>query len=364
MIAIAVVAADLWRTGCSVDYWGYHENAGHCLQQVWLPPYHFEENHHWLPYIDHAMDLQEKVERMGSPPEPDESTASGATKMVERLETADDTMQLYRINTKTPRFLDIVTGHAVLGRPLCPAGLYLECVAAAFNLDHEEGSQFAFQDCSFEAPLGVALDSDVKIKLCKSGKIADCWTFEVTSSTATTKSVIYACGSLVCGATSDSPHQRLVSRRIRELEGMKDLELLRKDRAYAVFSRVVKYSDILKGITTIRFADTEALAQVDIPAPSAPESQIQTSGAQAYDTVALDVFIQVCGLLINSHSMCPEDSAYVAVGATSIRIDPNCDLTKARNWTVHAMFEPGEVGMAKGDVFVLGPDGNMAGVMA
>ena len=362
--AIAAIAADLWRIGVSVDHWGYHENAGHGLQQVWLPPYHFEENDHWLPYVDHATDLQKKLETMSSHTKPDESTTSGGTGLVARLETGDHSTGAFRINTRSRRFQDIVTGHAVLGRPLCPAGLYLECISAAFNFDHQEGCEFVFQDCSFEAPLGTALDNDVRIRLCKSGKNADFWAFEVSSSTTTTKSVMHACGSLARGGASEISYQRLVSRRIQEMNGMNDLELLRKDRAYGVFSRVVKYSDMLKGISTIRFADTEALAQIDTPVLSVQESQAQINGAQAYGAIALDVFIQVCGLLINSHSMCLEDSAYVAVGATSIRIDQDCHFSKARKWTVYAVFEQSENGKAKGDVFAQRPDGNMAVVMA
>ncbi|KAL8864989.1 MAG: hypothetical protein Q9174_007134, partial [Haloplaca sp. 1 TL-2023] len=277
---IAATAANLWLNGVSVHHWGYHENAGHVLQQVWLPPYHFEENTHWLPYVDHAMDLQKQLETMSIPTKPDASPTSAVTSLVARLETRDGGTGAFRINTKSGRFQDVVTGHAVLGRPLCPAGLYLECVASAFNLDHQETPDFAFQDSSFEAPLGAALDRDVRIQLCKSTEIADRWTFEVSSSTTTTKNVMHAHGSLVSGRASKNPHQRLVSRRIREMEGMNDLEVLHKEKAYAVFSRVVKYSELLKGISTIRFADTEALAQVNIPLPSAQESQIQVKGSK------------------------------------------------------------------------------------
>lgn len=70
------------------------------------------------------------------------------------------------------------------------------------------------------------------------------------------------------------------------------------------------------------------------------------------------------GLLINSHSICPADSAYLAVGADSSRIAEFCDLEKCKEWTVYAVCEEVERSKAKGDVFVMRPSGEVASIMS
>ena len=70
------------------------------------------------------------------------------------------------------------------------------------------------------------------------------------------------------------------------------------------------------------------------------------------------------GLLINCRSICPADSAYLAVGADSIRIAEFCDPEKCKEWTVYAVFEEVERSKARGDVFVMRPSGEVALVMS
>lgn len=127
------------------------------------------------------------------------------------------------------------------------------------------------------------------------------------------------------------------------------------------FTRVVDYSVVFQGISLIKFADTD---------PGAHQYPL-------WDTIIRDDCIEVLrchfagrfrssvwGLLINSHSVCPADSAYLVVGADSSRIAEFCDLEKCKEWTVYAVFEEVERSKAKGDVFVMRPSGEVALVMS
>ncbi|KAL8751877.1 MAG: hypothetical protein Q9199_006133, partial [Rusavskia elegans] len=361
MDTIASITTDLWRQGIDVSFWGFH-SPRLSLQQVWLPPYHFQETRHWLPYIDHAM---ENLQGRGTPS--DQTTQSppiDVEKLVIRLNPqAHGDVERFDITTSTRRYIDIVTGHSVLRRPLCPAGMYMECVAMAAQLllaDPKVHSGLALDNCTFECPLGVDPDRGVTIDLQKHlSKTA--WSFEISSrsrSQENAKSSIHAKGNVSYRNNVHLHHyQRLISRRVHEIHNSADLESLRKDKAYMVFTRVVDYSEIFRGISLIKFADTEALAHVNVPC-GAPASE-----TTVFDTISLDVFVQVCGLLINSHSICPADSAYLAVGADSIRITETCDLDKCKEWTVYAVFEPVEQSKARGDVFVMRPSGELEIVM-
>ncbi|KAL8898519.1 MAG: hypothetical protein Q9192_002045 [Flavoplaca navasiana] len=271
-------------------------------------------------------------------------------------------LEHFDINTTTPRYIDIVTGHAVLGRPLCPAGLYMECVAMATQLlldDQEPPGGLILENCTFKHPLGINRNRAVALKLQnRSTKAA--WSFEVSSRPRDQKRTewsLHSKGHVSYRVDMQLQHyQRLVSRRVQEIQNSTDLESLRQSKAYMVFSRVVDYSGIFKGISSIKFADTEALGHVNVPLrPSTSE----TKTLKSCDTISLDIFVQVCGLLINSHHICPKDDAYLAVGADSIQITETCALEKCREWNVYTVFEPVARSKARGDVFVMRQSGEL-----
>ncbi|KAL8729519.1 MAG: hypothetical protein Q9166_004691 [cf. Caloplaca sp. 2 TL-2023] len=359
---MASMTSDLWRQGVDVSFWNFSNPREQGLQQVWLPPYHFQETRHWLDYVDHAMQAVNGKPSM----EADTTAAVEQPKLITRIVPSDQ----FSINTSTGRFVDVVTGHSVLGRPLCPAGMYVECayMAAQQLLSDQKSHSVSIDNCTFELPLGVDSDRAVKIDM----RVHPCgtaWSFEVSSVPIGTSSAVesqeksanlstHAKGDITFADNLQLQHyQRLISPRVQEINEFADCESLRKDKAYMIFARVVAYSSIFKGITSVKFGDTEALANIDIPLQArTPVSE--TTATKSCDSISLDVFVQVCGLLINSHSICPVDSAYLAVGADSISISQTCDLEECKEWTVYATFEP--IGdKAKGDVFVMRRSGEL-----
>ncbi|KAL8754939.1 MAG: hypothetical protein Q9184_004954 [Pyrenodesmia sp. 2 TL-2023] len=349
--------ANLWRAGISVSYWNFQSPAEAGLRQVWLPPYHFQETRHWLPYVDHAM---EALEARQTSDKTRNRTMEQATLEVPQLirqirSSAEEAA--FEIDPRHPRFVDIVAGHAVLARPLCPAGMYLECaiLAAQLNFDGQTQSHsIGFEDCSFESPLGLSADQGtITMRLHKSlGQSR--WSFSMSSSLkrqSRKQPAVHAKGhiDLVNDVRMDE-WQRLVSRRVGELQKNKDLETLRKDKVYRLFSRVVDYSEIFRGISVMRFADSEAVAEVNL---SCQPSESSTSVGCGCDAISLDIFLQVCGLLINSHDNCPSDAAYLAVGTDFLSIAPSSQNKPTAAYTVYATFEPVRDNHTKGDVFVL-----------
>lgn len=67
MQVVCNATVNLWRQGVSVSYWNFHSPNGQGPEQVWLPPYHFQENRHWLPYIDHpTKSLDDRLQTDGT----------------------------------------------------------------------------------------------------------------------------------------------------------------------------------------------------------------------------------------------------------------------------------------------------------
>ncbi|KAL8946954.1 MAG: hypothetical protein Q9222_006719, partial [Ikaeria aurantiellina] len=358
MESLCRVTMNLWREGLSPSYWGFCDKG---TRQMWLPPYHFVDTRHWLPYVDHAMEAMRQ-----RPDKHTESPNLGHEKLIRRLQSYhSDGIERFALNTHCQRFNEIVSGHSVLGWPLCPAGMYLEAAfmaAQVLNPDWQ-GYGLCFEDCSIEGPLGIDANREVLIELSKESQLA--WSLSYSSllkSQKTNKPVTHCKGRMSLSKDNliQTCHRRLISRRMQDIQRSQSAESLRKDKAYVVFSRVVNYADFFKGISSIKFRGTEALAEVVVP-PSTSISE--TTAIERCDTASMDVCIQVCGLLVNSHEICPADWAYLAVGMERICIAQSTDLDKCRQWTVYAMFEVVEEGKVKGDIFVMHRNGELVATM-
>lgn len=368
MQIICDATANLWREGISVSFWDLHSPTQQAVQQVWLPPYHFQDTRHWLPYIDHAMELLEGQKGLrGTESQDNEETSVACPPLIKQiiLAKANAGTEDFEINTSHPCYADIVSGHAVLGRPLCPAGMYLACAAAAaqLSLNGVAGPSICFKNCSFESPLGMASNREVRMSLRKGDTEAK-WAFDLSSSPkghAFKKSAVHGKGDIsFVHDLQTQYYQSLVSRRINELQGSKGLESLKGSKAYQMFSRIVNYSEMFQGIADIKFADTEAVAEVNAPC-QAPDAN--GSGQVLCDAVSLDIFLQVCGLLINSHDSCPSDSAYLAVSVDSLCMARTSNSKQTASYNVYTVFDRQKDNQARGDVYVL-QDGEMVVVMA
>lgn len=345
---LSTATMDLWQSGVAASYWGFHPLQVTKTKQVWLPPYQFERTSHWMTYTDHAVEMSKVAATEKSPLE--ESTSS-KLRLVELRGQSNE----YTMNTQAQRYTDIVSGHAVLNKALCPAAMYMECAVMAAQLKpgNLKGQVPWFENLTFEAPLGLDKDRDTTITLNESGKG---WSFtaqSVSKSDPKRKSVLHAKGDFGFTATTQlHRYQRLVTDRMRHLQ-MSDTETLKSKRAYGLFSRIVRYAELLKGISSITLGDSEASAVIQVP----PGASTQDSSATSLcDCVTFDAFIQVVGLLINSSDQCSSDEVFVATGVENFSMSLACDFDRCKEWTVFAMFTPTENSKAMGDVFVLTRD--------
>ncbi|KAF5871074.1 putative polyketide synthase protein [Botrytis fragariae] len=360
MAVLSTITTNLWREGIPVSFWDFlspSKEAGY--KQIWLPPYQFQRTPHWLENIDRVIEAQEKISSTTS--KPAEELQIEAPKQL--VTSKDGSRREYRIHIDTERFTKIVSGHAVRRQPLCPASMYMECAAMALQIagaDVETKSIF-FDGLTFQAPLGVDMDREVSLLLEESSE-PQTWTFVVKSSLKTdskSRSTIHAKGMI--GLTTQaqlSTYERLISDRINALVKQPDTEKLFSKRAYGLFSTVVHYSDFLHGISNIIMDGNQAIADIELP--TFPVEVQESTINHICDTIALDTFIQVVGLLINSSSHCSSDEVYVATGVDStIMSASSCNFADCKSWTVYAMFTPTSNTQATGDIYVFTRDGKL-----
>ncbi|TVY17072.1 3-methylorcinaldehyde synthase [Lachnellula arida] len=362
---ISDVTAKLWLEGISLSYINFGNVS---FKQVWLPPYAFERTSNWLPYVDpvkealHAQQLQQHL------PEPQHPAEIVPLRLVN---PCLGTPKQFSIGTHTERFQSIVNGHNVIGNPLCPAALYLEAaiMAVQSSMGNLEKHSLSFWDFRIEAPLGIDHRRNALITLEGNGEGQD-WSFVLTSSVSgqpNSKPTIHAkAGFKFAPAQSVQElrqfqyYQRFANARLAAFQLSADTETIKMSRAYKLFARVVNYSSIFKGMYSLTIVGNEVLAELELPAASETD---ESSAVRSCDTIALDNFVQVIGLLMNTSDICTEDEAFLAVGADNITMSPICDLESVRKYRVFASFTSDGSNKATGDIFVLTADSTLVAVI-
>ncbi|KAK8137267.1 6-methylsalicylic acid synthase [Apiospora sp. TS-2023a] len=358
------VAAELWREGITATSWRFLTPVDSHLRHVWLPPYSFDRPKHWLDHIDHAAEEHKKAQCLSNGVLDDPQSYS---KLPPRLVSysgvndGDPDSHIFRLNTNTQRYVKIVQGHSVRGKPLCPASVYMEAAVMALDLlgVTVRGASITFWDTVFSRPLGC--DPNLQVALILTPHLTDkpgMRDFSVKSSPRTT----HAEGSVEIATTlvGHQPDSRLLMEKIAMLRNNQDSETLKSTTAYRLFSRVVEYAGLMQGIVNITLGPMEAVARIQAPKTSFTGSE--STVTDFYDAITLDTFIQVLGLLVN-HSTSLEstgknDDIYVASSIGKMRLSP-VDFSTPQVWTAYAAYSMVHTKTASGEVYVLSEKGEV-----
>jgi acyl transferase domain-containing protein len=350
--------AKLWVNGITASFWPFLSSRETGVKQIWLPPYIFNRSRAWLENVDRATEIQKAVQAgtvAAAPPPPPTHLVTQTRK--------DAKSAHFEVHIATKRFSSIVSGHAVRRRPLCPASMYMECATMAgqtlAGIQSTTKKYLYFDDLQFESPLGVDLSKKLSLAL-EDVANSSAWKF-VLSSVAPDqpKPTIHARGKLRFGEPAGlEKHQALVFSQMTMLAAKPDTETLMSTRAYGLFSQVVTYADLLKGISSITMDGNHASAVIKLPRDHVGEKE--TTACNVCDTVSLDAFVQVVGLLINSSDNSTVNDCFVATGIKTTVMTGSCDFLKNKSWTVYARYSMINANKAEGEVFVLKPDYSIA----
>lgn len=355
--AISLATAALWREGLSTSFWAFLTPKESGLKSVWLPPYQFQHKKYWLDWVD-PVDQERRAASKDHGGTGETVTARLVTPLGSVTGFNQASAMQFAIHTATRRFTNIVSGHAIRGHPLCPASMYMECVVMATQTMSSEVSfqNLKFENISFQGALGLSHGRNVLLTTEETGQYLT-WQFSFVSSRELSpdnkpgrpRSTTHAKGRFSVVSSSDLRLlERIMLSRMQQLMVDPRAEKLNASRAYSLFSRVVDYAPCLRGISSITILGSHAVAQVERPA--VPVDTQGSTAAIVSDTVALDTFIQVLGLLINSSDACPHDEVYIATAIDSILLQ-DCNFGTCGSWTVYVMSSPVS---AKGDFDVAG----------
>ena len=362
MSALCSITLDLWREGIAATYWNFKTPQQTGVSQIWIPPYQFEKTPHWMPYKDPIIEVL-RSRRLGDSLPTDSDHVGEESRLVSFLEPSSKFEDQFSVNTSTERFVKIVSGHTVLGQPVCPASLYMECAIMAVQLSFGsiENQALWFEDLTFDTPLGVDPQRKCSLTL-KREENQLAWAFSIRSldrKDSKSRSTLHARGKV--GFTrlpQFHRYHRLVQSRMEDFEKKQHTECLRGQRAYKLFSRVVQYAPFMRSLSSVTLGEDEATARIEVPNAHLKDSE--STATSVCDAISLDGFIQALGLLTNSSDHCGGDEAFLATGIESFSMSLNCDFSRCRSWNVYTMFSLIDGVKARGDVYIFHSDGTMA----
>ncbi|KAI9647086.1 hypothetical protein NHQ30_005088 [Ciborinia camelliae] len=365
---ISATVSALWESGISLTHWSFLPSLAPDFRQIWLPPYQFERTLHWRENIDRTIEMQETCSNVAK-----DTQLQEPLRYLPQLITIRATIleqpgvAEFLVNTESQRFSKIVGGHAVRGRPLCPASMYMECVVMAIQLliGDIKNESLVFDKLDFHAALGLYPKGEVVMQLVKTDRAERSWRFTICTSNPNTtkpKQVLHASGAIALLPDSlPDTFQRLIAGPIEKLEKDENAENLMSKRAYGLFHLVVDYEPFFRGIKRVKMDEWEAIATISVPEDQ-PSREESTSWLIC-DTVTIDAFIQVVGLLMNSSSAVSKEEVMVMVGIEHTVISPACNMTDAKDWRVYAKFCFTQDGQPMGDVFVSSQDGGLVAML-
>ncbi|KAH8900522.1 polyketide synthase [Thozetella sp. PMI_491] len=352
--------ANLWREGLASTHWGFLSPDDIDLHAIWLPPYSFDSHKAWLKHVDHAAqeaNIASFHQLVGR-----KTSRSGLTELVayQGIVGLDNLSHAFDIHTTTERYTEIVKAHAVRGKPLCPASMYME--VAAMGLDkiglQLRDKTLVMQDILFSRPLGCGKGLKLKLNLVQTPSPRNgSWHYAVQSASGST----FSEGDIVL-ATSPYPdldlYESLTSASINMLKRDPNNEKLGKRTAYSLFAKVVAYGDLLRGISSITMAHRQALAEIRVP--DAPFTTSESTVSDMLDATTLDNFIQVLGLLINCQNASESgDEIYIASAINKMVISPT-RFQDVQSWTVYATYSDSDSRSITGSIFAFSETGTLA----
>jgi len=348
---------NLWKWGHHVQFWPFHQVQKDHYTSINLPPYQFEKTTHWLDWKERS----ESIITPTDPAVPLEPLMSEDTLMIFVGYRDENSREAeFAANPRSTQWRAHVSGHAVLAEPLCPAPMYVELSTRGARLLHTDGKSGLYiplvEAIEIKAPLGLAQDRIVTMIMTELENLS--WKWEIFSQPQDQKAspIGHANGRISLqvegpGLLADfSRYEKLICYdRFEALKSDPNSEALQGKMVYKVFSKVVNYSDWYKGVTSVFSRGGEAIGRVAPPAQS-------TDGLADMITspLALDSFIQVSGLHINSLNECGPGQVFVCTKLDRIQISPHfeADHPETRSWDVFTNFSrPGEKTVSN-DIFV------------
>jgi acyl transferase domain-containing protein/thioesterase domain-containing protein/SAM-dependent methyltransferase/acyl carrier protein len=345
---LANITKSLFEESRHFAFWPFHPSDKDRYNMVDLPPYQFERNHHWLPYIDLAIS-NKPIENI--PQEAHYLTFRGFSDNSRRA-------AIFNIDSRSERLQLLVKGHAVLDTPLCPASAYVDLASqAAVLLEGGEAKAVLpqLEDLRIEAPLGLDDSSVITLSLTRLKSFSNAWAAQFESAKTKCATIIHARVSVYLRTTSSTPPPAFSSFN-RLIDAGAPEQLLQDQHAqslsgpviYALFGKTVTYDGFYRGLKKIASAERETAALIVLP-----RTELTSLCVSPCDPIAMDNFLQVAGIHVNFLHQALNDEVFIANHIDNIMLGSGDFLSNPeREFLVYAKYSEINDRAVTSDIFV------------
>jgi len=347
-LELANIAKSFAERGQPAAFWPFHSSDNGRYNILDLPPYQFERNIHWLPYIE------PKLAKSGGELPSEEHPYlrfNGYSDASRRIAT-------FTVDRQSERLRLLVEGHAVLGMPLCPASAYVDLArqAAVLLLSADTKSAVPqFENLCIEAPLGLGNSSNVVLSLTQTLDSSNAWSASFESVKGDNVSTIHARVTIRLRARNDaspsafSSFDRLVDANASErLLEDQQAQCLSGPIIYRLFEKTVTYSGVYRGVQRVASAERETAAYIKFP-----RSGSASLARGPCHPIAMDNFLQVAGIHVNFIQQDLNDEVYIANHIGNIMYSSDgLETDSHEDWLVYAKYSPTDGRVVNSDIFV------------
>ena len=359
--SLADTTVTLRKDGHKVQFWPFHRCQKSEYSQLNLPPYQFEKARHWIEWVPKAQELPKEVKAQGIPKEDSKPVLLSFVRFQDQSQRDGE----FFVDPRSEQYRLFVQGHGVLGRPLCPASLYIEvvCQAALFLRSTSEMSTSipCVDELEMIAPIGYDSDLAIGLSLRSMDAAIATWDFVLTSwslmnpSNKTNNVQQHATGRVSLQEPDSRVlndtllrFQRLVGyHRYEDLVANPKAEGIQGSLIYKVFNRVVQYADYYKGVKLVFAREHEVAGRVELT-----HHVLDSLNDTVCNPLAIDNFMQVAGLHVNSLNDCNDDEVFMSTKVDRIQIGSRYRPFDTGSWSVYSSFSPNCEKEIRNDIFV------------
>lgn len=348
--SLAESTVNLWRLGYKVQFFPFDRCQKQEYRNINLPPYQFEKTRHWLDYVDHA-----ELPRL-----PQTSAIVESQPSLLLLVKCQDHNAEFLVDPRSQQYRLFVGGHAVLANPLLPAPLYAELsFKAALTVCGESSYIPSIEALEIQAPLGLDPSREITLSLKVLKGATRTWIFTVSSHARDKKtgsSTQHATGKIHLRALAEpsmlaefARYESLINNRRYEALLADADEAIQGSLVYKVFAKVVQYAEYYKGVKSVSSKAQEVIGHVVMPS-----HDIDALNDTVCDPLAMDNFVQVAGLHVNSLNSCGDNEVYVATKIDRVQHSPNFKAhdPAARSWVVYSNYRQSAEREVINDIYV------------
>ncbi|KAL8713852.1 MAG: hypothetical protein Q9220_001997 [cf. Caloplaca sp. 1 TL-2023] len=305
--SVAEATVNLWTSGIHVQFWPYHRIERHRFSELRLPPYQFDQAHHWL-------DLQEGPNQQ--PPAQKPVQQSPLLSLVSFMRPQNEARSLveFHFSVRSPEVQAYIAGHKVLGHSTCPASVYVHLVGQALvilaqkeNPDCSASDQFSIGDLCMPSPLSMDHDPIVRLTMEARDEDPSRWSFSIGSHSAEDISQVSSHAEGVAYLKIHPPELRLKenlwSSHSMDSHGVDSVQ---GSFIYSIFSTVVDYAEMYKGIKAVSSEASIIRGRILLPDP-----RDSHRASTFVDPILIDNIIQVAGFYFNCLRSNPHADVFI-----------------------------------------------------